>query len=366
MRDQTALSRRTALASIGSVAALTALSGCLGSDDEGTITISGPGGGWGENREEAQLDPFNNNEEPWGDHDWEIEYETVETMQRWGEIEANPDDPPWDMTEVDQTTASRWNERDLMVDVSEVVDNYENISPAFREPYLPGSVVTLTGIAYNENHVEAEPTSWEDLYNDDFEGRIGIPEWGWQGDDFLYIVNHAMGGTLDDLDPGFEFIEELLELDPVMLTDANHAEDMLQQEEIYVGFLPNGRTENVRINTEGDVPTTFVIPEDGAVTSVWDYGALQNRPEERLDGVVTFLEGLYEPEPQAHLAEIFGQIPTNPDAYPMIDDDIVEERPSLRLTDDDLQALEEVDIDWAQAAAQRDEDGDRWRQTVDV
>jgi len=345
------------------------LSGCtglFGDDEAGTFSVSGPGGGWGDNRQEAQLDPFNNNEEPWGDHDWELEYETVETLQRWGEIEANPEDPPWEMTEVNQITASRWDERGIMMDISEEVDNYENISPAFREPYLPGSVVTLTGIGYNEAHIEEQPTSWEDLHNEEYEGRIGIPEWGWQGDSFLFIVNYAMGGTLDNLDPGFSFIEDLLELDPVMLTDANHAESMLEQEEIWVGFLPNGRTENVRINTDGEVPTTFVIPDDGAVTSVWDYGAMENISDDSREGVITFLEGLYEPEPQVALAEIFGQIPTNPDAYPMIDEEVIEERPSLRLTDDDLQALEEVDIDWVQADQMRDEVGDRWRETVDV
>lgn len=366
MPNRHTLSRRKVLATAGAALGATAVAGCLGDDEEGVISISGPGGGWGENRQEAQLNPFNNNEEPWGDHDWEIEYNTVETLQRWGEIEANPDDPPWDMTEVNQTTAARWNQRDIMLDVSEHVDNYEQISPAFREPYLPGSVVTLTGIAYNENHVDEPPSSWSDLHNSDYEGRIGIPEWGWQGDDFLQIVNHAMGGDLDDHDPGFEFIEDLLELDPVMLTDANHAEDMLEAEEIWVGFLPNGRTENVRINTDGEVPTTFVIPDDGAVTSVWDYGAMANRPDENLEGVVTFLEGLYEPEPQVKLAEIFGQIPTNPDAYPMIDEEVVAERPSLALSDDDLAALEEVDIDWIAADEMRDELGDRWRETVDV
>jgi len=366
MPSRDRLVRRRSVLKISGAALATSLAGCtdmLGGGGEGAeFNVAGAGGGWGEMRTKTMFDPFNNNEEPWGEHPHTLNYRTVPTQQRYSD--SISDDPAWVLSELDHLTAARGAEAGAVLPMEEHVDSWENASPAFQTHEIAGNVVLISGFGINRNQIDWEITSWDDYLDPELEGRIGLPDWGWLGNHFTWVVNEVKGGTLDNPDPGFQFIEDLLELDPILVTDANHAQELLEQEEMWLCWMPSGRVDNAEINTDGEVPTEFVVPEEGTTGLVYDYALLDGHSEEKTEAAKDFLEGVHSAEVQAAFAESFGYPPVNPDAFDHISEETKEKRPSIVLSDEDLEAVEKIDVDWMKALETEEEFADRFRRTV--
>jgi putative spermidine/putrescine transport system substrate-binding protein len=77
--------------------------------------------------------------------------------------------------------------------------------------YGPAFGLTAIGIAYNPEKVKVPPTSWADLWNPEYKGRVGIvgPA-STLGTTFLIEVAKMNGGSADNVEPGFEALQKLL------------------------------------------------------------------------------------------------------------------------------------------------------------
>jgi spermidine/putrescine-binding protein len=66
-----------------------------------------------------------------------------------------------------------------------------------------------TIIAYNTNLVKTPPASWADVWKAEFKGKLAIPDIsGTSGQQFLMAAARLHGGSLENIDPGFEGEEE--------------------------------------------------------------------------------------------------------------------------------------------------------------
>src|SRR5260370_7286454 len=67
-----------------------------------------------------------------------------------------------------------------------------------------------TIITYNTNLVKTPPTSWADLWKPSFKGKLAIPDIsGTSGQQFLMAAARLNGGSVENIDPGFEAIKKL-------------------------------------------------------------------------------------------------------------------------------------------------------------
>ena len=52
--------------------------------------------------------------------------------------------------------------------------NYSELLPEFQDKWGPSISMQCIGIAYNPETVKTVPTSWEDLWNPEYAGKVGI------------------------------------------------------------------------------------------------------------------------------------------------------------------------------------------------
>lgn len=127
-------------------------------------------------------------------------------------------------------------------------------------------VVFMTGataLAYNPELVETPPTSWRDLFDEKYKGRVAIGDVtgtaGWQ---FLLAVNKMRGGSLDDVTPGIEAIKPLARDAVVQYTQADQLLALFARGEVAMApWYPD------RAGSAADQGLSIAVayPKEGAV-----------------------------------------------------------------------------------------------------
>ncbi len=129
--------------------------------------------------------------------------------------------------------------------------------------YAVGNGYFAVGIVYNSEEITTPPTSWEDLWNPDYAGRVILPSSvNSIGVPILATFNRLAGGTLDDLAPG---IEKMSDLDVALFFDSSGvANSGFQTGEGVIGA--HYATQAFTMADSG-LPIAYAIPKEGAMAS---------------------------------------------------------------------------------------------------
>jgi putative spermidine/putrescine transport system substrate-binding protein len=161
------------------------------------------------------------------------------------------------------------------------------------------------GIAYVNGAVQTPPTSWADLWSDEYAGTLAVPGAAHgHMPQFTTIAAELNGGSMEDLDPG---IEALAELDPATTSM------------FYTDWAPLASSGEVTVaveysmyanlmNSTGDYDVTFVYPEEGAIGSLSVMSIVDGGDAEL---AATFIELMLEADNQAELSEALFHTPAN-------------------------------------------------------
>ncbi len=168
--------------------------------------------------------------------------------------------------------------------------NLSNVYPEFLEKtqgYGVPATYSLIGIAYNEELVKTAPTSWKDLWNDEYAGMRGICRTSSNlGLGTLAITAKIFGGSEANLDPGWKALEEL---DPIAGRSPRILAQMMERGEIAVAPLWNN---DAAVAASKGMPIRFVKPDPGpvAIVSVMSMITGTRHPElvpEWMDGIIS-------------------------------------------------------------------------------
>src|ERR1700690_381983 len=89
--------------------------------------------------------------------------------------------------------------------------NYKDLLPEAQDKWGPKITMQVIGIGYNPNKIKTPPTSWDDLWDPKYKGRVGLTALNSQlGIAFIAELNRIKGGTDDNFDPAFAALRELL------------------------------------------------------------------------------------------------------------------------------------------------------------
>jgi putative spermidine/putrescine transport system substrate-binding protein len=129
--------------------------------------------------------------------------------------------------------------------------------------YAIGNGYFAIGLVYNSEEIATPPTSWEDLWNPDYAGRVILPSAVHSsGVPFMALVNELAGGTLDDLTPG---TEKMSSLEAALFFDSSGvANSGFQTGEGVIGA--HAATQAFTMSDSG-LPMAYVIPKEGAMAS---------------------------------------------------------------------------------------------------
>jgi spermidine/putrescine-binding protein len=385
--------RRTVLKSLGAGVGLAALAGCTGgtggggdssgdggsggssgdgggsSTDSGgsgggqkaTVRVAGTGGSWGEARAKSFYDPFRNGELAWSEpHN--LDFSSVASEKYTADLKRNPENPAYDAVELDGQRAALLGQNDAVLSQKEHLDNWSGIPAAYKNEYMGGTVAFPRGLAWRNDMVDKEFSTWDDLIDPDLAGKVGFEPWNNAGSKYFYVINHIKGGSLDDLEPGLNWLRDFVETtDPIIFDSIDQALKLFQNGDMVAAPFLSARTENLELDEGLDMG--WSVPEGGAPLDFWGYPITKHNDPARQEQAKVYAEGCLHPETQAGFAESFGYPPCATEATEYISEEAKENHPMLSPTEEQL-ARYDLDIDWVQAAQQQNQDGEEFRKVI--
>jgi putative spermidine/putrescine transport system substrate-binding protein len=183
-----------------------------------------------------------------------------------GKIQASPNAPPFDVVLFDEgPLIPAINTGVLEKFPSEKSKAFADIPDAFRHPdgYAPVLTVQLIGIAYNPKKIKTPPTSWEDLWNPEYKGRVGITGLASSlGTAFMVEIAKLHGGSETNIEPAFDAVKKLLPNVGAIATSPGALAALFQQGEIDIAF---NYWNNVALLAAKGVDIAFAKPKSGAI-----------------------------------------------------------------------------------------------------
>src|ERR1700748_3504200 len=192
------------------------------------------------------------------------------------------------------------------VDAAKVA-RLDKVFPELRTKTAIPHIYSAQVILYNVNQVKAPPTSWADLWDPKWRGRIGLA-------DILYPNNTLMaalagGGSVSNYDPAEKKLMELRSLDAKIYPSNEALAAALKSEEVWLTSMWLARGFMWK---KSGIPLSHVVPKEGAVSIVFEASVPRNAKNK--EGAYTYLDAMLDPKAQVAFADKMGYVPTVSDA----------------------------------------------------
>lgn len=190
------------------------------------------------------------------------------------------------------------------------LSNYGDIYEVAHNPIEGlGPSIGFAGVklAYNTQKVSPVPTSWEELWNPAYKGRVGMMNMTNNGGIMLLLLeSERNGGGLDNVDPGFTKLKTLTEQDAYFWDSNPAAVDMFVQESIWISPMFDGRIAGLK--SEG-FHVDMTCPVEGCFVTHTNANIVAG--SENVELAANFINEFMSAESQALFAEISGSGPVN-------------------------------------------------------
>jgi putative spermidine/putrescine transport system substrate-binding protein len=276
-------------------------------------------------------------------------------------IMAQARNPQWDLVHTGQTKSEQLGSMNLYLPwTQDKMPNLAKIHPSFRYEHLAGKVHTPYGLLVNTKQIKDEVSSWFDLWNPAYKGKVGFPAWNWVGDEIFYAINGLLGGTPENTDPGIAKFKELFaKNDCKFINNVEHTRQMVEAGEVWLCPNFGARVEQI---AAGGTPVEFRIPKEGGISWIWNTALVANRPADSIDLAQRYLDTTLDAEKQIEFSRLTGYPPTNMEANKNLPPDLKK----LYLSDADLELLGKLQrkADFMAQFAFRDQNSERWAKEV--
>lgn len=120
------------------------------------------------------------------------------------------------------------------------------------------------------------PRSWADLLKPEYKGMVGYldPSSAFVGYAGAVAVNRAMGGSLDNFDPGIDYFKKLAKNDPIVPKQTSYARVLSGEIPILFDYDFNA----YRAKYKDKANVEFVIPAEGTVVVPYVMSLVKNAP----------------------------------------------------------------------------------------
>jgi len=172
----------------------------------------------------------------------------------------------FDVVYIDNSLAAQLKNEKLLETIDKTkLGNAADISPrAFdKDDQYVAFETSATLIVYDTTQIKTPPTSWNDLYKPEYAGKLAIGDIsGTSGAHLLIALNRMKGGTLTNLNPGFEAIKPLAKSTVTLYTQADQLVSLFERKEIAIAVWYPDRAGAA---IDKGLPLAVVFPKEGAI-----------------------------------------------------------------------------------------------------
>lgn len=199
------------------------------------------------------------------------------------------------------------------------IPNMSNIVSTFKTPPYDNEnkyslVYTwgITGIAYNKKYVKETPTSWNDLWNEAYKGRVIMLNDPREVMGMSLIKNGFSNSTknTEELEKSFADLKKVVP--NVVAFDTDNIKQKMIAEEAWIGTVWSG--DAAFINAQNP-DVGYVIPKEGA--TIWADTLAIPKGAKNKEMAEKFINYLMEPEVSVKNYESIGYSNPNEKAYPL-------------------------------------------------
>jgi len=313
-----------------------------------TLLVSSYGGVWDDAVKAAAVDPL---KQKYPGLDF-----SIDPSGGFTKLLAQKDNPEADVSFIDDSTLAQAAQIGLaqkldMARIPHAADLYPQ-AKLFGD-YGVAVEFGRLGLAYRTDKISKPVTSWNDLWDPDYKGHVavGAPTAGgtaWV--QFLVAAAELNGGSVDNVEPGFQKLEQLKQqLLTITETNAAQQTQLLQSGDLWITHFWDGRT--IALKRQG-VSVEFITPKEGAFGTITYIAMIKGSQLTDLDH--EFINLMISPEGQVAFGKYIGYGPTNAKA----------KLPDEYLKEGVLYGKEQVDrmrvLDWDKLLPKRPEWLDRW------
>lgn len=274
-------------------------------------------------------------------------------------LEMTPDQPlvNFGFFNVDATTKGTVDEVWLPLDPAKV-PNLDNILDAYRRPDDIGVFWGLSGVGlvYHKELVDPPPTSWHDLWDPKFAGKVAFwdaPAWSFNG---LVATARLNGGGEDNIEPGMQIYAEAARNGHIhSLYNAN---DQLRQLMVAGEVLISVFFKGIMAPWEAEgAPIGYVVPEEGQIAFPLGFQMVRGSTEPQQDVAQDMINLMLERETLRRYCNLTATIPAAKD---MVLDPPYDTDPAYQ-----PEAIENaMQLDWLKIAEMNDEWVQQWNREV--
>ncbi|RJG26498.1 PotD/PotF family extracellular solute-binding protein [Paenibacillus thiaminolyticus] len=228
--------------------------------------------------------------------------------------------------------------QDLLETINkENIPNFQYVVDRFKNPeYDPNSEHSIiymwgvTGIAYNKKHIAEAPTSWADLWKDEYKGKVLLL------DDNREIIGMALkkAGKSNSADNEADInaaADDLRKLVPnVVAFDTDNIKQKMIQEEGWIGTVWSGDAAFI---AEENPDVAYVVPQEGSTIFADTYAIPKGAKNKEL--AEKFINFMLDPENSAKNYEFVGYSNPVTKAKEFHSEEYLN-NPMINLTDEEL------------------------------
>lgn len=332
------------------IATVSALSICAAAHSQETLVVGGYAGSTEKIIREQILPKFES------ENGVKVTYVAGNSTDILAKLQAQKDNQEFDVALIDDGPMARAVSLGFCAPITDVDFTQFYPSAAFPEHKASGLGLLASGLMYNAKAFAekgwAKPTSWNDLKDPKFAGKIVIPPMN-NGYGLLTVVMLAKmnGGGEQNIDPGFKVIKD--EIDKNVIAYEPSPAKMTELFQTGQAVLGVWGTSRVQALANTGFPVDFVYPTEGApavMTAICPVAKASVSPKAQ-----AFVKMMLSKEAQEILANEGGFAPVRKDAKV--------KTPGIMPYGEKAKQL--VTADWKTINEQRDEWNKRWTREVE-
>jgi putative spermidine/putrescine transport system substrate-binding protein len=226
-------------------------------------------------------------------------------------LRASPNSPPFDVVSLDFGVFDGAPKEELFQKLPIAkLKNYGDLATRFQSQDTWGPLIGIqaVGIAYNPKVITTPPTSWADLWDAKYKGRVAVMAMKNNHTiGFMQKIAEMNGGSVENLDPAFAQLEKLAPNLTGVVANAGALITLFQQGE--VDIAPHDLNSVKLLQSKG-VDIDWVLPKEGGFALTPTMSIVKN-PTASVDLAAAYIDAAISTEVQTQMTEMSYVLPTN-------------------------------------------------------